>query len=292
MDTRFFSIGRITIALRYNSELYDIFLDRAMEQFEAEPFDSPDITFLTDAESPFPSLENYHLLFSTHPGGLWSIYEQPDSQGYAILLQNVQRDREPYKIVLTDRSFSNFHIHCRLEDRDWIPPLEYPLDELAISGHLNLNRIGIILHSACVSCNGKGYLFAGVSGSGKSTISEIWQKDPETMVLTDERVIIRDINGRLWAFGTPWHGTAEIHRNAGTPIDRIFFIRHGKKNRAVPLSRTEAVNRLMVRCFPTFWNRSGMQFVLDFCVRIASEIECYELEFVPDPSVVEYVKTL
>ncbi|NOY64970.1 MAG: hypothetical protein GXO97_06220 [Nitrospirae bacterium] len=111
-------------------------------------------------------------------------------------------------------------------------------------------------------------------------------------MLTDERVIIREEKGSLWAFGTPWHGTAQLHKNAGTPVDSIFFIKHGKQNRAIPIKIPDAVNRLMVRCFPTFWNRQGMEFALEFCIRIAREVACYELEFVPTPSVIEYVKAL
>ncbi|NOY64969.1 MAG: hypothetical protein GXO97_06215 [Nitrospirae bacterium] len=97
MVTKFFSIGRITIALTYNAELYQILLDTAMEQFHSEPVDSPDIRFFVDAESPLPPLNNHHLLFSTHPGGLWSIYEESDHSGYAIVLQNTQRDKKPTK---------------------------------------------------------------------------------------------------------------------------------------------------------------------------------------------------
>ena len=83
------------------------------------------------------------------------------------------------------------------------------------------------------------------------------------------------------------HGTAlqRFIRNAGSPIEKIFFIRHGKVNRAIPISKTDAARRLMVGCFPTFWNWEGMEFVLDFCTRVALEKECYELEFVNDLSV-------
>jgi len=289
---KFFSVGDLNISLECDSGDYEIVLDNALEAFAVEPFETPDIQFQVDTTSPFPSLDAYKKIFTSNPDGLWTILEDKDKTGYLIALQNVVREAKPYKIIKADRKFTDFIIYTRPNEENVIFPLEYPLADLAVSGHININRIGIILHSACISLKGRGYLFAGVSGSGKSTISEIWQQDKDAEVLTDERVLIRNLNGDLWAFGTPWHGTSEIHKNMGAPIDKIFFIKHGKENMAIPISKTNAANRLMVRCFPTFWNREGMQFSLDFCSRVAQEKKCYEFEFVNDTSFLDYVKEL
>ncbi len=286
----FFSIAQLKLLLEYEPGSYDIFLDKALQNFVTSPFQTPDIRFLIDTEAPYPALDSYKEIFTSIPHGLWRILEDSARSCYIVSLQSIPRDRVPYKIVRADRQFADFNVFSKPTGENLLFPLEYPLDELAISGYLNINKMGIILHSACIALEGKGILFSGVSGSGKSTISEIWQKDKEAAILTDERVIIRERGGDLWAFGTPWHGTAEVHKNTGAPIEKIFFIKHGEKNRAVPISKAEAANRLMVRCFPTFWNQNGMQYVLNFCTQIATEIKCYDLEFVNNLSVIECIK--
>jgi len=287
---KYYSIGCLKIVLEFEDWPYEVFLEKALESFADEPVKASDIRFRIDTTSPFPSLDSYRKIFTSLPGGLWTILEDNYKTHYIIALQNVDREAVPYKIIRADRKFADFVIFTKPNENNTIFPLEYPLADLAVSGYININKIGIILHSACISLNGKGYLFAGVSGSGKSTISEIWQQDHGAEVLTDERVLIREIKGDLWAFGTPWHGTSEIHKNMGAPIDKIFFIKHGKENKATPISKSDAANRLMVRCFPTFWNREGMQFAVDFCSRIAKEKECYEFEFVNNRSVTDYLK--
>jgi len=287
---KFFSIGAINISLTYDPASYDITLDKALETFSFDAFQMPDIRFRVDTESPFPSIETCRRIFTTSPDGLWTIFEDQDKTCYLIVLQNSMRDSEPYKIIRADRRFSDFIICDRPAKNNMLSPLEYPLAELAISGYLNLNKIGIILHSACISLKGKGYLFAGESGSGKSTISEIWHREGEAEVLTDERVILRELHNELWAFGTPWHGTTKVHKNMGVPIDKIFFINHGNNNRAIPLSKTDAASSLMVRCFPTFWNREGMEFTLDFCTRVAERRECYNFQFLLDQSAAGYLR--
>jgi hypothetical protein len=288
---KYFSIAELKISLEYNNEFYSVFLNKVLEAFASNPFITSDIRLRIENESPLPALGSYKEIFTTNPEGLWTMLEDHEKNHYLISLQ-YESDEEPYRMAEADRTFSDIIVYPGLIRDKLFSPLDYPLDELVLSAHLNINKIGIILHSACISTGGKGFLFSGVSGSGKSTISEIWQRDNTVEVLTDERVIIREINGELWAFGTPWHGTAQIHKNMGIPIEKIFFIKHSKLNRAIPISKRAAASRLMVRCFPTFWNREGMEFALDFCTRVAGEKECYELEFVNDLSVVGYVKNL
>ncbi len=286
---QFFNIGAIRIALEYESGDYRVFFEKALRKFIAEPSNNPDIRFRIDTTSPFPSLGSYRNIFVSYPGGSWSILEDSERSHYLIAFQNMNNEGEHCRIVRADRRFADFVIYERPTARRVIFPFVYPFTDLAIAGYMNINKIGIILHSACISLKGKGYLFAGVSGSGKSTISEIWRKERDVAVLTDERVILREFKNDLWAFGTPWHGTSHIYKNLGAPVEKIFFIKHGRKNRAIPVSKTDAATRLMVRCFPAFWNRDAMQFVLDFCAVVADK-ECYDFRFRPDQSATSYLK--
>ena len=287
---RFFSIGQVKILLEFDAEHYEMWLDKALGAFAVDHFDTPDIRFLVDTVSSLPLHDAGRKIFTSNPKGLWTIFEDDTASNYVISLQNVEADKTPYRIIKADREFRNFIVYDGPGGHRLRHSLEYPLVEMAVSGHLSLNKVGIVLHSACISWKGKGYLFAGVSGSGKSTMSELWGKEGGEEVLSDERVIIREHNGDLWAFGTPWHGTSELHRNTGARIEKIFFIGHGKKNKAKTISKMDAANGLIVRCFPTFWNREGMEFSVDFCSRIAQQKECYDLEFVNDMSVLEYLR--
>lgn len=290
MLTSFYTIAGIKISLKYNPERYGILLDKSLDSFASPPFDMPDILFRIETESAFPPLDSYRKLFTSHPKGLWAIFDDTRKSHYLITFQDVEGEEKPYKIVKADREFTDFIIYSKPTQNNIVSPLEYPLEELVVSGHINLNRIGILLHSACISLDGRGYLFSGVSGSGKSTISKFWEEYGDAIVLTDDRVVIREAENDLWAFGTPWHGTAGIHKNIGIPIERIFFIEHGEKNRIQSISQKDAVNRLIVRSFPPFWNREAMQFAVNFCSRIVETKKCYELEFSPNISVIDFLR--
>ncbi len=140
-------------------------------------------------------------------GGLWQLYAAKDSRRFHFTTSIL--GPIPYKMASFDPEFTTGEV---LLHRPYFPngqtvyPLEYPLDELLIL-HLLAKGRGVEVH-ACgvVDPAGQGYLFAGQSDAGKTTIARLWQKVEGMTVLSDDRIILRNIEGRLWMYGTPWHG--------------------------------------------------------------------------------------
>jgi hypothetical protein len=288
--TKAYSIGGVRLSLSWDPAISQISLDPSLSAFSSPMQENTpaDITFSV-FEHNSTDFSLYDQLFTTLPDGLWKIRKAKDSNSYLISLHKTADDKNPYKYAIANKNFMNCQI-VNNNGQGQFNPLGYPFDELTLSGYLNINKVGFFLHSAMVLINGKGLLFAGMPGSGKSSIAELCLQDKDCDVLTDERVIIREKDGIIYAFGTPWHSTLPVYKNKGAPVHRIFFIKHGEKNSLQNISTFDAANRLMVRCFPTFWHKEGMQFALDFCTRIASEIECYEFSFVPDETAIKFVK--
>jgi len=268
--------------------VHTVRFEPVLSDFLASSRNGDGISFRIGADREV-DLDRFDLIFNALPDGMWKIWKSREDDSYLVTLHAIAGDGSVYRFALAKEKFTDFKLG-EVDGAGSFNPLEYPLNELAITGYLNLNRVGVLLHSALVSLNGRGFLFPGTPGMGKSTISKLWMNDGKAQVLTDERAIVREMDGRLAAFGTPWHSTAAMHRNEGAQLEKIFFIRHGTENTLRKLTQFDAANRLMVRCFPTFWHREGMSFALDFCARIAAEIECYEFSFVPNQSAVDYIK--
>jgi hypothetical protein len=111
-------------------------------------------------------------------------------------------------------------------------------------------------------------------------------------VLNDDRIIVRENKGAFWMHGTPWHGDFKEHSSRGLPVHKMFFLRHGKKSSCRAKSGAEAVSMLLTRSFPPFWDSEGMAFTIEFCQHLASEIPCYELTFVRDGSIIDFVRKI
>ena len=92
--------------------------------------------------------------------------------------------------------------------------------------------------------------------------------------------------------GTPWHGDFKEHSSHGLPIHKLFFLRHGSKNSSRAKSGAEAVSMLLARSFPPFWDKDGMALAIESCQRLVSQIPCYELTFVPDGRLLDFVRKI
>ena len=119
----------------------------------------------------------------------------------------------PYKQARFNADFTAGEIvlHGDYFDRDQgANALEYPLDELLMVNLLARGR-GVEVHACGVEdSDGRGYLFVGQSGAGKTTIARLCENAGGAQVLSDDRIILRSLDGRIWMYGTPWQGEAEF----------------------------------------------------------------------------------
>ena len=236
-------------------------------------------------------------------GGSWSLYR---SNGKRILSLCAPPMRlPPDKLAMLSPDFKSGDIYIRRfgkSHRSFLPnPLEYPLDRILMVNLLS-KGLGVMIHACAINDNGRGILFVGSSGVGKSTLANLWKRKTrqettssasatkQVSILSDDRIIIRQIDGLFWIYGTPWSGSAGVSSPERALLDKIFFIRHAKKNTITNMENLEAASRLIACSFPTFWDESGMEFTLGFCAELSREIPCYELGFVPGESVLDLVE--
>ncbi len=158
---------------------------------------------------------------------------------------------------------------------------------------------GLVFHGAAVDVDGHGVLFLGISGTGKSTLSRLFDAAGAT-VLTDERPVLRQWPApgsgealpaaAFRVYGSPWPSSAGFARNAWAPLRRVYFIEHGETDRVTPLTPREAFNRLIqVATIP--WQDPE---ILDPCLetvgRLLQSMPCAVLSFRPTPAVVEVIR--
>jgi hypothetical protein len=247
-------------------------------------------------ELPRLAFRDRDLLFDS--GMVWTLYRREDKHIFS--LQSPVFGSLPYRIAVFAPDFSEGDIYTRLESfrnhpmafegASLLPdPLAFPLSEVSMICLLAQGR-GLMVHASGITDREQGYLFAGNSTHGKSTMARLW-KD-EGLILNDDRIVIREKEGRFWMYGTPWHGEFDVVSSTGVPLSKIFFLRHGAGNSAVPQRGAQASTMLLTRSFSPLWDKEGMQYTLGLCHRVTKEIACYELGFVPDHSAVDFIRSL
>lgn len=121
-----------------------------------------------------------------------------------------------------------------------------------------LGRNGVVVHAAGVAREGRGYVFAGPSGAGKTTIGRALSTNPGEVLLADELVVLRVEGDGVVAAATPfWTGTAAeaplaglfLLEQGGPPGVRLLAPAHGVPALWSELGRYLPVPDLERRCF-------------------------------------------
>ncbi len=226
---------------------------------------------LDGKERIFATRESWELLADKKR--LWMVYHPP-------------RHAQPFWVAAFDRRAARVEFYCPGESQP-IHPVGYPLDQLLLMYFL-ARRKGILTHAAGIARGGKAFIFPGVSGAGKSTFSGLLARAGAGKMLSDERIIVREIDGVMQAFGTPWAGTAGIARDGSAPLAGLFFLKHGKSNRIEQLASSAAADRLLPLASIPWYDPGTLAPIVAFAKRLAASVPAYEMSFIPDSSAVAF----
>ena len=238
-----------------------------------------------------PVVANYPLLFNANNS--WFVYR--NDHFYWIVLHPPGYEN-PLLIARMDYGFSDGVVYCarhtddNRNDRAVLSnPLAYPLDQILMM-HC-LSRIGgIIVHAAGWRVNDSGWIFAGKSGAGKSTVSNLIVEETGGTFLSDDRIIIRKTGREFLMYGTPWPGDAGYAVNESAPLKGIFFLNKGTRNSIRKLKPAEVIPLLMPVVSIPWYDREKVELMMDFCDGLVAALPFYELTFVPDQRIVRILQ--
>jgi hypothetical protein len=187
----------------------------------------------------------------------------------------------------------DFHSEWDMDTcRGWVrqSPNPYSIDGvLRILHSLLLAREGgFLVHAASTARYGRAFLFAGVSGAGKTTISRF--APPDATVLTDEISFIRRSPAGYQAFGTPFAGElARIGANLDAPLASVYLLVQGLENRIEPVESADAARALLRHILFFAHDATLVQMVFRSVFDFVAQVPVQRLVFTPDARVWELI---
>jgi hypothetical protein len=280
-------IADVNISILSQDSELKIGVDGVAKQFLIEQA-NPDATVQASLDNQLAEVKGKRIFDSE---SLWQLYCENSS--YVFRFTSLALGSLPYKVASFNQDFTKGEISLNrsyFDSEQPIYPLEYPLDELLVINLLAQGK-GVEVH-ACgiVDSNGNGQLFVGQSEAGKTTMAKLWQNEPGITILSDDRIILRKADKKIWMYGTPWHGEAMLASPARVPLTKICFLRKGLKNELIRLRNSAAVGQLISCSFVPFYNPEAIDFTLGFLGEVVETAPCYEFSFFPDKRVVEFIK--
>lgn len=163
-----------------------------------------------------------------------------------------------------------------------------PTDQILLA-RLLADRGGCYLHSDGVDMDGRGFLFVGHSGAGKSTIAR--QLADKSEILCDDRMIVRKWDNGWRIHGNWSHGTMPVVSAGDAPLEAVFFLEKADENRIVPVeSRMAAISMLLGCLIKPMVNVQWWEKMLSLVEDLARDVPCYRLRFDQSGGVGEVVR--
>lgn len=145
-----------------------------------------------------------------------------------------------------------------------------------------------LFHSAVVSYKGRGYMFLGKSGTGKSTHARLWLKHIEgSELMNDDNPVVRfydDVDGKPGAvvYGSPWSGKTPCYRNVQAPVGGIVLLSQAPYNKIVRLKGVQAYAALVTSISGKRWDKSVADGLHATENALAKNVPVWHLECLPD----------
>lgn len=148
---------------------------------------------------------------------------------------------------------------------------------------------GIAIHSSVIVKEDGAVLCLGESGTGKSTHTRLWRENIEgARLLNDDSPIIRVIDGKSIAYGSPWSGKTHCYVNKCVPIRALMRLSQAPHNKIYRLPALSAIGAILPSCPPAFAYDSRLQDAV--CDTVSDVISCtpvYHLECLPNAAAAE-----
>ena len=138
---------------------------------------------------------------------------------------------------------------------------------------------GFVFHGAAVTVNGRGYIFAAPSGTGKTThISLLMKNYPdEVKILNGDKPIIRYIDGEWRICSTPWAGKEGWKINSTAPLDGIVLVARAEVSSIEKISPEQYFDDVIRQVYLPV-DPEAMMLTLSLVDEVANGTTFYRLE--------------
>ena len=141
----------------------------------------------------------------------------------------------------------------------------------------------MMVHASVIAHEGRGYMFLGRSGTGKSTHSRLWLNHiPDTELLNDDNPVIRVFDSKALVYGTPWSGKTPCYKNMQVPLKAVVRLSQAPYNKIARLAPLQAFASLMPACSCKRWDNEAMSSLHKSVEKTITIVPCYHLECLPD----------
>lgn len=273
-----------------------------MKMKETRYYQVADHTFCVSGEEPvFGLMDNYTVFQTPEDACVFSLTVAP---GTAPAYTEELRQEEEGQVIVCGHTADGqpvFEYEWMGETAGWLVCSEdYREAHLLTTGkHVKLaidnalmvlyalstaDKGTVLFHAATVSCHDRGYMFLGVSGTGKSTHARLWlQYVEDTALINDDNPVVRiGADGQATVYGSPWSGKTPCYRRVSYPLDGIVLLSQAPYNKIERLCGINAYVALVPSISGKRWDSAIADGLHQTENALATHVPVWHLDCLPD----------
>ncbi len=146
-----------------------------------------------------------------------------------------------------------------------------------------LNFDGLMLHASATIIDGEAFLFAGQCGIGKSTHANLLKKlFPNSQLINDDKPALRRLDGKWFAYGTPWSGKNGININTKSPLKAICLLTTRRDRNNIQVADPLRAAAGLISCSTGRGTRERILKLAPLIDHLMKEIPIYEMDSLAD----------
>lgn len=257
----------------------ELIADTSLNDFCIEPCDRSDLTIELKWGAPHFTENGTVLLRNSE------LFVMEREKDYLLLFPSFSKINE----VSISKDGGKAIFYCK-------PPVEEDLKEefFHTLRHVFLysaKKRGLhAIHSASILYRGKAWLFSAVSGTGKSTHTNLWNKLYGTEVINGDLNLIALENGKPVVHGIPWCGTSGIYNKKTIPLGGIVLLKRSLSDTVEELSPDKKALLVMQRFISPMWIASQLEESVRFSEDLTKKILVCRLNCTKNDSAAEVMK--
>lgn len=188
------------------------------------------------SEEGLPSADGWENMYTDRSDDDMPRIEMYRREGEWLFRFSQSRDGEVVGAFLCDEAMTEAVFYGE--------PTRFAIDNtlMLLYAFATANRSTLLFHASVIVREGKGYMFLGKSGTGKSTHAEQWLKAfSDADRLNDDNPVLRiHDDGRVVVYGSPWSGKTPCYKAAQAQVMALVQLAQAPENTIRLLRPTQA----------------------------------------------------
>lgn len=225
--------------------------------------------------------------FQTNIPYKWSIHLIDGCRAIFFEFENHRNIKRGTAVIDSDQNTVSINLELLRNESFPLDPFFHPLGVLVLNEIVSESN-GFMIHASGVNDHGNGYLFSAVSGTGKSTMADLWAQKGAT-VINDDRVIVRSSAGGNYSiYNTPMPYYRDDAKS--TTLKACFLLKQSTENYIAKLNEIQSVLGLMGNCIQHLYNKSRIENHMMLIQQLVQQCNVFEVGFRPDTDIVDLIR--